>query len=228
MTMQAGKRPILPGILGAVGVCLGELPVMLLFYEKSLAGELISVSQASAHLGAAVCQSLLTFLYPAALLIAFSLALKKNFAGEMNLRLSGRWQRITALVLGLALLGLTGYGLLSGKDPVTVWFALIYYLVTVAFEEEFIVRGAAVWFLRNAPAPVRYLVPNVCFALLHVFSYAGWEKLSAAYLLHFLTSDLLGLTLMGCFFQWLKEKSDSIWIPVLLHALLDYTALLKL
>jgi len=35
---------------------------------------------------------------------------------------------------------------------------------------------------------------------------------------------MAGLVAMGCLFQYLKEKSGSLWIPVLVHAVLDYTA----
>lgn len=36
----------------------------------------------------------------------------------------------------------------------------------------------------------------------------------------------LGLILTGCIFQYLKEKSGTIWIPVLVHAILDYMVVL--
>ena len=32
---------------------------------------------------------------------------------------------------------------------------------------------------------------------------------------------------MGCVFQLLKEKSGTIWIPILLHALMDFSYVLK-
>ena len=38
---------------------------------------------------------------------------------------------------------------------------------------------------------------------------------------------LLGYVLGGCLLQLLKEKSISIWLPVLLHCLMDYSIILK-
>ncbi len=39
-------------------------------------------------------------------------------------------------------------------------------------------------------------------------------------------ADLAGLTVSGCLFQLLKEKSGTLWLPVLLHAFLDYSVVL--
>ena len=66
------------------------------------------------------------------------------------------------------------------------------------------------------------LVPNVLFAAMHLFSYSGWGTITVSYVLSFVTSQMLGLVAMGCLFQFLKEKSGSILIPVLVYAALDY------
>ena len=41
------------------------------------------------------------------------------------------------------------------------------------------------------------------------------------YVLHFIRDDMSMLVAVGSFFQYLKEKSGTIWIPVLRHALWD-------
>jgi len=74
---------------------------------------------------------------------------------------------------------------------------------------------------------LRYLLPNLFFALPHLFNYAGWGEISGEVLLTFLFSGLLGYIFSGCLLQLLKEKSGSIWLPVLLHCLLDYSVILK-
>ena len=85
-------------------------------------------------------------------------------------------------------------------------------------------RGVCVGLLRDEPAAVRYLVPNILFAAMHVFAYADFGAIIASYLARFVCSQMAGLVAMGCLFQYLKEKSGSLWIPVLVHAVLDYTA----
>lgn len=85
-------------------------------------------------------------------------------------------------------------------------------------------RGVCVGLLRDEPAAVRYLVPNILFAAMHVFAYADFGAITASYLVRFVCSQMAGLVAIGCLFQYLKEKSGSLWIPVLVHAVLDYTA----
>lgn len=59
-----------------------------------------------------------------------------------------------------------------------------------------------------------------------VFSYAGWGELTFRYLFSIVSSQMLGLIVMGCLFQYLKEKSGTIWVPVLVHAILDFSVVL--
>lgn len=59
-----------------------------------------------------------------------------------------------------------------------------------------------------------------------VFSYAGWGELTFRYLFSFVSSQMLGLIVMGCLFQYLKEKSGTIWVPVQVHAILDFSVVL--
>ena len=99
--------------------------------------------------------------------------------------------------------------------------------VIVAFAEEFVIRDACTNFLRDASWPLRYLLSNLFFAMPHLFNYAGWGEISGEVLLTFLFSGLLGYIFSGCLLQLLKEKSGSIWLPVLLHCIMDYSVILK-
>lgn len=222
------KKQTARGILFTLGICAAEFCVAAFYlYPKSRNGELLSVSRASENLTGILIQSLISFLIPAVLLILFTLYLKKNFASGMYLILRGKTQRITAGVLCAAALGLAAYCLIVKEDRITILFSLLYYFVFIAFAEEFVFRDVCTYFLRDASWPIRYLIPNLCFAVLHVFAYANWGKITGAYLLHFFSADMLGLVAMGCCFQLLKEKSGTIWISVLLHGLMDFTVVLK-
>ena len=99
--------------------------------------------------------------------------------------------------------------------------------MVVAFGEEFVIRDACTFILRGASWPLRYLLPNFFFALLHIFNYAGWGEISGSVLLSFLFNGVMGYVVGGCLLQLLKEKSGSIWLPVLLHCLMDYSIVLK-
>ena len=206
---------------------MAELLDVFLIYRDSQAGVAISVRLSSGQPTAFLWQCLREFLFPAVLLILFASALKRDFFSSMYLTLKGKWQRITAAVLIAAILGFTVYGLSANPDKAYILFSLFYYLVIVAFAEEFVIRDACTWFLRDAAWPLRYLLPNFFFALPHIFNYAGWGEISGSVLLSFLFSGVLGYVAGGCLLQLLKEKSGSIWLPVLLHCLMDYSIILK-
>lgn len=55
---------------------------------------------------------------------------------------------------------------------------------------------------------------------MHLFSYANWGAITVPYVISFVSSELLGLLTMGCIFQFLKEKSGTLWMAVLVHAIL--------
>lgn len=196
-------------------------------YPKARSGELLSVRHAAENLPGIFMQSVVPFLFPAALLILSALLLRKDFAQQMYIQLKGKWQRITALILIAAILLLTGICLIVKEDRGSVLFSLLYYTVFIAFAEEFVCRDVCAWFLQEFRWPVRFLIPNICFALLHLFSAAHWGEITGAVLFHFLTSDVLGFAAFGCLMQLLKEKSGTIWLPVLLHTLMDYSVVIK-
>ena len=190
-------------------------------------GALIGVSRAAEQPLTLLGQNLAESLVPALLFVLTLLLLKKEFPEAMYLRLRGKWQRVTALVLLALLAGLMAGALTRGVKPYTALYALGYYLVIIAFSEEFITRGLCAYLLREEDWPLRFLVPNICFALLHLFSYADWGAITPDYVLRFLTTAVLGLTVHGCLLQLLKEKSGTIWLSVLLHAAMDYSIVLK-
>lgn len=225
---NGGRRAgVLWRILLTLAVSGAEfLTAALYLWPKSLRGELIPVRRASEDLPAAFRQEMIPFLIPLGLLILYAVFLKKDFPARMYLRLDGKWQRVAALILGGGILALTAYCLIVKEDRITVLFSLFYYLVFVGFEEEFVCRDVCTDFLRDAAWPVRYLVPNLCFAMLHLFERTGWGAVTGADLVRFLTADLAGLTVSGCLFQLFKEKSGTLWLPVLLHALMDYSVVL--
>ncbi len=228
MKDEEEKRTGLPGILAAAAVGVIEFLDVFLLYRKTQNGEVISVGLSSAQPAAFLLQSLREFLIPAVLLILFALVLKKDFRSGMYMTLKGKWQRIAAIVFIAAILGFTIYALVTKPDKAAILFSLFYYLVIIAFAEEFVMHDVCTFFLRDASWPLRYLLPNFFFALPHLFNYAGWGEISGGVVLNFLFNGILaGYIVGGCLLQLLKEKSGSIWLPVLLHCLLDYSIILK-
>ena len=144
----------------------------------------------------------------------------------MYLKISGKKQKTTVLILTAILGAVTVFCLITKADKITILYNLLYYTVFIAMEEELLVRGICVYLLKDENNYIRYLVPNILFAAMHLFSYTNWGKITLVYVFSFITSQMLGLILTGCIFQYLKEKSGTIWIPVLVHAILDYMVVL--
>jgi len=221
------KKEVL-GVLAVLGIGMLEFFITFQLYRGIQSGSVISVRHAAAQPVLFLLQCLRECLLPAVLLILFAALLKKDFSSALYFRLRGKWQRAAAAILIAAILGFALYGLVTKQDKASVLISLLYYLVVVAFSEEFVIRDACTYLLRDSSWPLRYLLPNAIFALLHLFLYAEWGEIGAEVLIRFFTTGtFFGYVSMGCLFQLFKEKSGSIWLPVLLHGLMDYSVILK-
>ncbi len=222
------KRKTVLGVLAVLGIGMLEFFITFQLYRGIQSGSVISVRHAAAQPVLFLLQCLRECLLPAVLLILFAALLKKDFSSALYFRLWGKWQRAAAAILMAAILGFALYGLVTKQDKASVLISLLYYLVVVAFSEEFVIRDACTYLLRDSSWPLRYLLPNAIFALLHLFLYAEWGEIGAEVLIRFFTTGtFFGYVSMGCLFQLFKEKSGSLWLPVLLHGLMDYSVILK-
>ena len=222
------KRKTVLGVLAVLGIGMLEFFITFQLYRGIQSGSVISVRHAAAQPVLFLLQCLRECLLPAVLLILFAALLKKDFSSALYFRLRGKWQRAAAAILIAAILGFALYGLVTKQDKASVLISLLYYLVVVAFSEEFVIRDACTYLLRDSSWPLRYLLPNAIFALLHLFLYAEWGEIGAEVLIRFFTTGtFFGYVSMGCLFQLFKEKSGSLWLPVLLHGLMDYSVILK-
>lgn len=221
-------KTILVRILLIVLICAADIiGATLLIYRWKVNGTLIPSTQASSDLPGILLQDLMILIVPIVIFGFFWLLLKKDFAEEMYLRVKGKWQRIGIIVLALCLAGVLIYHLMTRGDAVTVVYLLFYYVFIIAFWEEFICRGACTYLLKNEKTVIRFIVPNLLFALLHIFNYSGWGALTGEYVIRFLRTDMIVIFCVGCINQALKEKTGTIWIPVLLHAAWDFALAYK-
>ena len=209
-------------------ICTADILTAAYFiYTWKQNGTVISVRNASDNIPGIFCQSLAVSMVAILVILIFFIILRKKFVSEMYLKISEKKQKITVLILTVILLAVTVFCLIIKADKITVLYNLLYYTVFIALEEELLVRGVCVYLLKDENNYIRYFVPNILFAAMHLFSYANWGKITPVYVFSFITSQMLGLVLTGCIFQYLKEKSGTIWIPVLVHAILDYMGVLN-
>ena len=218
------KRPLWLRVLLVALICAADiLFAVKLIYDWKKAGVLISASNASSDIPGILFQNLLTIAIPILIFVVTLLILKKDFPDEMYLKINGKWQWGGVLVLLAVFTGAVVYFLISKGDRVSTLYCAFYYTFIISFTEEFVCRDACTWLLKNEKSEIRYVIPNLFFASMHIFNYSGWEAFTSTYVLKFLFHDLIILFAVGCFFQLLKEKTGTIWIPVLLHAIWDFS-----
>ncbi len=222
------KKPLFVRILLIITIIAANVSVSVpLLYRWKENGTLIPSTQASSDIPGILLQNLMLTAVPIIIFAIFLLILKKDFAKEMYLRIKGKWQWFGVSSLIVCLIGILVYHLMTQEDKVTAAFLLFYYVVFIAFTEELLCRGACTYLLKNEKTLIRFLVPNLLFAAMHIFNYSGWETLTGEYVIKFLRSDMIVIFGVGCINQALKEKTGTLWIPILLHAAWDFVLAYK-
>ena len=196
-------------------------------YKWQESGELISTTSASANIPGILTQNLITSAFSILIFIIFLVILKHRFADEMYFKIKGKIPVVMVLSLVVILMSFTILCLITKQDKITVFYNLFYYVFFIAFFEEFIFRDVFPFLLKDEKTVIRYLVPGIMFGIVHLFNYSGWQNLSAEYIIQFFTTKFLGLVFSSFIFQFIKEKSGTICIPVLMHAIMDYSIILK-
>ena len=95
-----------------------------------------------------------------------------------------------------------------------------------SFFEEFIFRDVLPELLQKEKTLVRYLIPNILFGAAHICNYAGWGTITPSLVLKYTTSQMWAFAAIGCLMQLIKEKSGTIWLPILIHAVWDFSDVL--
>ena len=156
------------------------------------------------------------------LFLTFYCILKKNFFKDMGLSVHTPLQMQWLSFLGILLVIAAAVGIRRTEKPALMLYGLFYFVFAVGFTEEFLIRGVCVFLLREFPWQVKYLLPNFLFAFLHIFAYAGFEPLTLEICRDFAFHQLWPLMASGCCLQLLKDRTGTLWVPVLIHGLMDF------
>ena len=198
-----------------------------ILYTSKRNVSVISVKTASDNIFGIFLQNLVVSFVPILLFIICLVLLKKQFFSQMYFKIYNKKQTAMITFLITVLSALSLYCLITKVDKITVLYNLLYYTLFIALTEEFIVRDVCTYLLREEKDSIRYLIPNTLFAAMHIFAYAEWGEITVYYLISFALSQMPGLLITGFLFQYLKEKSGTIWVPILVHAILDFSVVLS-
>lgn len=198
---------------------------LLLYCFRQHGAALFPANQFTAHPAEVLRQIFMLSLCFFLIFAAFWRKLKKNFWKEMGLKIQNSFQRDCAAILILLLILAGALGIRRSEDPVQVIFSLLYYVFAIGFTEEFLFRGACDWLLKCFPWQVRYLLPSFLFGMIHIVAYGGFEPVTWRLVLEFMTAQLPGLMGSGCCLQLVRDRTGTLWVPVLLHGLMDFSIL---
>ncbi|MBQ7359983.1 MAG: CPBP family intramembrane metalloprotease [Lachnospiraceae bacterium] len=192
------------------------------FKHLNESGKLLSTLGASQYLPQITLQSVMVNLPAIILLIVSLLLLKKKAAEFFCFKIEKKIAKILVPVLAVVYAISLVRQLIVYDDQVTQAFRWVYYLVFISFFEEFECRAVMPALLKGRVCKwVEWLLPSLLFAVGHLIMPIVQGK-DLAELGMILMSTIGGYTLFGLFFEWCKRASGSLWVGVLLHAIMDF------
>lgn len=133
-----------------------------------------------------------------------------------------RW-KILLWALIFVYIGLFFYGLDISKNMINTLYISVFYILFVSFAEEFLYRGFMPALQRNnLPKIMEWILPNILFSASHYVMFfvdgSGIRGISLSDLIVFFITTVI----FGVVMEFLKRKSNSLYIAVLCHALYDF------
>lgn len=148
--MSDKKGNLIVKIIIIILICVFDLLWSEHFiYGWKQAGTVILVRDASQDIPGILKQNVIVAAMPVVLLISFVAILKGRFMDEMYMRLS-RDEKVRIvqtriiILLAVVLAGIAAYAFATKSDKITVIYSLLYYVMFIAFTEEFVVRDVCI------------------------------------------------------------------------------------
>ena len=103
------------------------------------------------------------------------------------------------------------------------FYPMFFYLVVVGFGEEFIYRGFIYNRLKCNSKVMAIILSGILWGITHAIMPSLLSNTDSYKSLLSMWDEIGGFIIMGWYFIYLQEKSKTLWIPILVHAILDYT-----
>lgn len=118
--------------------------------------------------------------------------------------------------------------LLNGDFTAKGFYAAFFYLIIVSFSEEFVFRGYLFAVIdREFGFWVAAIISGLLFGAAHAFMPSIINDYNTPDFISTILSNLLGQGILGgALFAILYKKSKTLFVPVLIHAILDYSSVL--
>ncbi len=155
-------------------------------------------------------------------IIIMSIMLRRK--QSLNIAGTTRNGKIVACILFAIYIGIF---FIKGDFSLAGIYKPFFFLIVVGFSEEFIFRGYLFTELdKELPTYLAIIISGMMWGAMHaaipiaVNSYSGIQSFSA------IISELGGFAVVGSIFALLYKKSNSLIVPILVHALYDYLPVL--
>ena len=115
---------------------------------------------------------------------------------------------------------------LHNDFTITGIYKFFFFLVVVGFGEEFIYRGFLYNKLKGNSKVMAIILSGILWGIGHAILPSllnGPGKGQLLQLLAGMRNEIGGGIVSGWYFIYLQEKSKTLWIPILIHAILDYS-----
>lgn len=103
------------------------------------------------------------------------------------------------------------------------FYKFFFYLVVVSFGEEFLFRGFVYNRLKIKSEVTAIILSGLLWGIAHAILPSIQSNKDIIQMLFAMRIEVFGGILSGWYFIYLQEKSKTLWFPVLIHALLDYS-----
>lgn len=130
---------------------------------------------------------------------------------------------VSLKLCGILIASLFIFFLLHGDYSIRGIYKLWFYVFIVGFSEEVIFRGYAYNFLVPINRMRAIAISGGFFGTMHTIVPALVGDLSLSRLIVAILSSIGGGIVSGLLFIYLEEKSKTLFVPILVHALLDYS-----
>ena len=144
--------------------------------------------------------------------------LNRKHLNSFNLRLNNKYELLFLSAIMILLF------ILHSDYTITGIYRFFYYLITIAFVEEFIYRGFIYNRMKDYSIRLAIVISSVIFAVTHAVAPAIASNADIKQLIILMISNIFSTKLLIAWYLiYLQEKSKTLWIPILVHAIIDYS-----
>ncbi len=139
---------------------------------------------------------------------------------SLNITGTTRNGKISAYILFAIYMGIF---IIKGDFSLAGIYKPFFFLIIVSFSEEFIFRGYLFTELdKELPTYLAVIISGIMWGAMHATLPIIINDYSVTQSVSVIIKELGGFTAVGAIFALLYKKSNSLIIPILVHALLDF------